>query len=225
MEKINKPIRKEYLPVVLYVEDLEHIIDAFRVGGNKIEVRTDEYSFSSVSELSDHYGVQQPKYLIISSSNPFVELDLRKSETSYYIAGGSKDAYEIAYKLDKILSARQRIPSWAYSTYFVFSFFFLGVMLGYWVKGAILPGLVWYGWAAYINLYKHSKIVLEKRNNKRGFFKRNSDTIILLLIGAVAGAVATAVLTSPIQKLMEKFSTSEPSVSVENPSKKIEKTK
>jgi hypothetical protein len=52
----------------------------------------------------------------------------------------------------------------------------------------------WYFWVGYIRFYSSATIKLERRNEKRSFWKRNSDQIIVAFIGAFIGAaIAVAV--------------------------------
>ena len=61
MEKIDQPISKEHLPVVLFIEDLEYLVESLSTNDNKVTLNTVDYRFTSVTELAKHFGHQLRK--------------------------------------------------------------------------------------------------------------------------------------------------------------------
>jgi hypothetical protein len=227
MEKIDKSLKKNYLPVVLYLEALEGIVDAFTVEGNKIEIRADDYSFDSITELSNHFKVNGPKSLEVKSLNPYGRLELNPLWAELYMGSSSIESAGIFYKIDRIMSSSERRPRIGYSYYSVWLLPLLS-----WIPN-ILPKsanehdiflifnvpFLWVVWVLFIRLKKHSTLILERFSNKQGFLKRNSDAIKLLLIGAILGCISTIAG----QIILEKMIPLKPTMSMDDKAPKPEK--
>jgi hypothetical protein len=60
MERKPRPNVKRCMPLVLWRNDLEEIVDILGARGGTVEIASSDYSFESVAELVGHCGVIHP---------------------------------------------------------------------------------------------------------------------------------------------------------------------
>lgn len=201
MKKINKPLLKEYLPVKIFLDDLELIEELFLKPKGNFRVEAEKFEFSSIEKLKQKYQNETITNLTISSKIPYVVIEFNKMWTKLYVGSNNNNDAGLFYKLDQIISCTTRNPSFLYSYYtlWIGSFFFIIVKLlskeiAYQTI-SILSNvfIVWLLWVIYIRLSKHSEIILSKRHDLQSFFMRNKDQIVVGAISAILGVVGTVV--------------------------------
>jgi hypothetical protein len=120
MEKIEKSITKSYLPVKVFLDDLEAIESTLKEFTENIVIKTDRYSFSNTDELITKYKNQNIKALEISSYNPYnIHIEFLPVWVKLYSGSDSTVATGLFYKLDSILSSTTRKPEFLYSYTFL----------------------------------------------------------------------------------------------------------
>jgi hypothetical protein len=60
MKRKPSPNRKRFGPLVLWRNDLEEIVAIVGARGGNVQIVASEYSFESVAELVEHFGVIHP---------------------------------------------------------------------------------------------------------------------------------------------------------------------
>lgn len=190
---------------------LEEIFEVLSEACKEVYIETDDFKFSSASELVNKYKLAPPSSLKISSSNPYCYVELNSLWAELYIGSSTNEESGIFYKINEILLRSQRRPKIAYSYYFVylvpncisFAFYFLAKD-AFSVTSLIAihsPVFAWSIWIIYIRLKKHTKIVLESSINKKNFFTRHADQIIL---GTIV-AIITTIVNFAGDGLVKKF--------------------
>jgi hypothetical protein len=187
MKKKPAPLTKSYMPIVLWRDDLEHIISAMASRGSTVEIEAGEYSFETVHELAEHSGVNHPlTTLTISGRQPYVNVDLDRTSARLYV-GADNNATGIFFEIDKVLAARQRRWPFLYSYWFMWLIIIGNAAWPIFVRNAfaveaplssIASGVAllgWMGWMNFIRLRRHTTIRLERRTASKPFLQRNKD--------------------------------------------------
>lgn len=202
MEKINKSLSKVFLPLVVYREDLEKLVDVLSATGNDVKINVDDYSYESISELIEHRGLQQYNSMEIQSRNPYCNIKLCPLSAELYVSGDdSCSSSGVFYQLDKILMSCLRKPSFAYSYYTIWAIN-IGFPVGWSFFESVINNnflldifyfipFVWVFYVLFIRLKKHSTITLVKQSEASNFFKRNKDQILLLIFGTIFGILVS----------------------------------
>src|SRR4051812_6476656 len=100
--KKEKTFRKEYSPVVLWLEDLQRIAEVLGSKGGSVEISTEDYRFDSVEDAAQHFGQRQQLQLNISTNKPFAQVEFARLWTKVYVSSGL-DSASLYYDLDEIL--------------------------------------------------------------------------------------------------------------------------
>lgn len=202
MEPVDKFVRRSFLPLVLFLEDLEEIERTLKKDAKSIEIKTEDYKFSSISELSQHYSQNhKPKELEISSHDPYVSLRCNKlwaeiSTTEY-------NQCELVFdKLVKELEKCRRRPYFAYSFWFtnflqIIAFGFslnaiLGVLIAYAFRAIVI---VWSLYVGYIRLRKTVEIIPVYKNSYESVFWPNLIKTVTKGVGSIAVMILVYCLT------------------------------
>ncbi|MBR0965043.1 hypothetical protein JQ554_14015 [Bradyrhizobium diazoefficiens] len=169
----------------------------------EVSISTADYEFKSLDELKEHVGAQATLFVLdIDTAKPFVSIDLTRMEARLYISAGPQAA-QLLLELDGILSRCQRPFPWAYRFWFVMllsalsfglNIFFLNGRpeLVAQIASLALSGLsLWPFWVGYVNVRRVCVIKMQRRSERRSFFERNQDQLIMLLVGALVGGLVT----------------------------------
>jgi|GEM_PF-4265298 hypothetical protein len=196
MKRINEPLLRKYSPIRVFVDQLEAIEELLLVEKSGYKIVSKSLEFSNVKELCKKYENESITDLKISSSSPYVTLELHKLWTRLYVGSNNNLGAGLFYKLDRIILTTTRKPSFLYSDYTLWVGY-----IGFFVFRLLLHGVIsqivlyfyclflaWTVWVFYIRLFKHSEIVLSKRHDVKGFLKRNGDQIIVNLVTATVSA-------------------------------------
>lgn len=205
MKKIEKSIIKNYLPVKVFLDDLEAIESALKEFAENIVIETDGYSFSSTDELITKYKNQSIRTLEISIYNPcYIHIEFSPLWVKLYSGSDSTSATGLFYKLDSILSSATRKPEFFYSyTFFILftviinaSSFFLPKELK--VVAIICNSIyiIWVCYFSYIRLMNSAKIIMTKRHDLKSFFQRNKDALIVNSFVGIVTIFVTLLLSN-----------------------------
>jgi hypothetical protein len=204
MEKIKKQKshRRSYGPLVLWLEDLTEIVTFLKENTKKVEISNEDYRFQSIDDLKEHFGSQTQFALAIDSTDPYVSIEFTHIGPRLYVAAGVQAAH-LFHEIDNMLSQRQRWFPWAYSFWFMMVFP-AAVFAGdyFLLRGrpetvaqilsqmtAVLS--LWGLWACYVRLFRECVIKLHRRADRKPFFERNQDQLIMLFLGVVLGGIVT----------------------------------
>lgn len=197
MKRINKPLSKEYLPVRIFLDELEQIEELLSIDKSGYKIEFENIEFMNVEELRKKYENKSITNLKITSITPYVNIELNKLWARLYVGSDNNSEAGLFYKLNNIVSASTRKPSFLYSYYTQWSGYIGFMILKLLSQGiayqifSILNYLVlaWALWVIYIRLSKHSEIILSKRHDIKSFLARTKDQIV---VGLFTGAICTA---------------------------------
>lgn len=203
MKRASKTLGKHLPPVVLYKEDLVSIAESLTQSDGIIEIRTNDYEYENIDQLIDNVA-DDFSGLSIKRRNPYISVDI-DSRSGVWVYASSDDLTSkgIFSDIVSILEPRVRrtnvvvgrvakVAGW------------LGAL-----GGGMLFGAGQYREALILFLLlpvdfmfmmaKHRSIInREHRANKKSFWARNADQIVVAIIGAFAGAVITILLMNII---------------------------
>ncbi|MVT66875.1 hypothetical protein GPL21_17385 [Bradyrhizobium pachyrhizi] len=204
--KRTKAFERSYLPMVLWSEDLDEIVSAFKEARNdrgEVVITTDDYQFESVDDLKEHFGSRTLTKLEIAATQPFGYVKFDMSWVKLYVSSGPKSAH-LFHEIDAILSRCQRKPKILYNGWFLTAAVLINLGYSYlpnpWLSaraGALLSTgvssivLVWTCWAWLHRAFRSAVIRLQHRKETKPFFERNKDQLVMLLIGALIGGMVT----------------------------------
>jgi hypothetical protein len=210
MKKVNKSISKEYLPIKIYIDDIEQIVAIFDENKLKYTIETEQYKYDSLSELIDSAQEKKIKSLEIKTYQPYITVEFQKMWAKLYVSSDETFTTGIFHKIDTIINKSKRLMPFIYSYYFVWIMNIVIAIEGILNKsGKLFPeyidttiSTVWLFWLArilYIRMVTHSSIQLIKKEHVTNFFQRKRDDLILSLLSAIVGAilgVAATILTT-----------------------------
>jgi hypothetical protein len=202
MKKIDKSISKDYLPVKLYLDDLESIEEILKEVSTSLSFETEDYKFDSIEELKTHFKRAQINELHVKSSTPYITMDFTRMWTRIYVSSSDISNAGVFYRLDQIISNRNRKLKWRYSFYFLWIVnILLWIINGVPFGPKLIPvnpylsisidtlAFMWLIWFFFIKFRRHSVIVLTHKNSEAPFLQRNKDNLILAIISALLGAI------------------------------------
>lgn len=168
MKAVDKYVRKSFYSLVLFLEDLEQIEKTLKENGaQSIEIRTEDYEFSSVAEFSQHYNTQSHKPKELEFSSYHFPIWLRFNKLFAEVSTTKYNKCELVYdKILKDLTKCQRKPAIIYS-FWVTNFFQLIAFLlplDIWLNSFFLYlfqaiVIMWSLYVGYIRLFKTSDII------------------------------------------------------------------
>jgi hypothetical protein len=222
MQKKNSSYFEKFMPVTLYLDDLEEIIGYLKNVADNIFIETDEYEYKSLDELLSNTDCETIYDLELASGDQKVNiltkitLNLETNRILLYRSDNEERLRGGFEKIKDVLKERERtylryllIP-WSVNAtliglgLFVMKFWFYlppfvsPIAIFIMLVGCI--GLVWY---LVREKNKYSIIVLKRRSNQISFWKRYKDQIWLLVIGAIVGSVVT-IITTYVSNLLSK---------------------
>jgi hypothetical protein len=195
MRRVDEPISKEYLPLRLFLDDLQEIENILKGPAQSVSIKVRGFEFDSIDEFSKNSGHRKITDLQITCSTPYVSLEFTRFSARLYVGSSDDTAAGLFHKLDQLLT-QSRIPFW-----FLHSYYFV------WVLNILLPlntavvsneptstsvSLVAGAWifrVLYVRLRRHSTVILSNRNERSTFLSRKKDDLILALISGIIGAL------------------------------------
>jgi len=214
LQKVKKALSKNYPILRLYKSDVEKIFNLFKDYCKTAEIVADGFKLDDFSELSK-LNKQEIVGLTITAHDPLFFAEFSSYSAKIFLS--DQDNLEqrgLADKIGEILSQRKsplrfltylwmNIPFFA-----VFAFYLLYLLprikdtKAQWIilLGIILFYILLYICGMIIDTKKHSIIYLYDPS-AFGFFKRNKDNILLVLLGAVAGGFITFIVTWILTKI------------------------
>lgn len=205
MERLDTPITRSYLPIVLYLDDLTEIIRAFPDPDPRIEISTVEYRFESIDELRDKHPSERLVTLSIKCSDPYVTLELSRFDATLYVGSSQAAPAGVFWKIDAVLRRAQRRFAWIYSwpgsigIWVLFGLAFMPAFRFHVAAGLAVVALwaCWGIWSFRVTLRFHSLVILRPKTSKgmRGFIARNKDQLLVAVIAALLGLIAGVIGT------------------------------
>jgi hypothetical protein len=212
-------------PVVVTLDDLNAIVAI--LAGGKIDLSNESYKFDTIDEAKEQFGSSPTCFFKISSYNPSASIDFDKVSAMLWVSG-SPTARQLFHELDDVLMRCERKPRILYTSWmllisnvplvgsFAWPLFYAGTPITSTIQiisitlQAVLLAL--FIWGQYIALKRHSVILFQRRQERKTFFARNRDAILLTVITSIiSGAIGYG-----FAKMKEGWSSSAP-VSISAP--------
>ncbi len=211
MKKLNRYLDRSFLPVKLFIDDLELIEETLKTFSDNFIIETDEYSFESVKELQNNLKQQSLRRLSISTENPSVSISFRESFASLRVRSlpDNLNSDGLFSRLEEIICKREKGHKWIYSIVSYWIACLISVLISLSLPGKTFPVIFLWGLIAictllyftllYINVKRHSIIWLTYSHDQKPFWKRNKDQLILAtvsaLLGCLSGIIGTLIVT------------------------------
>lgn len=202
MKKINKNYhRSEFTNTMLYRDDIEYIIEMIKLPD--VVISYEDHEYSSLDQLIVYKGTEPSQLLLFArtenNSNAVrVAIDKKRVVVSGF---GSESEKLNALEISKYVEGKVNIWHMLFSFKYIFVIALtslLTVLLfaeGYippnqWpvLSQVVISILVVLAFLSLLFNYTRGYLTLKKKH-EYGFFKRNKDKIIMLLIGTVIGTI------------------------------------
>lgn len=193
MEKIPHSYSEKLKPVVLYLDDIQIIVDVFKEASENIEIVSSNYKFNDVDELKE-LKREYINELTIHVNSPHISFDIRNSDGMLYSSSGGVTERGVIQTIKTYIKLSNKHFSFFYSLIYPLIIFYTGVILfiiydtGYYFNISIILmvlGSILYLTNYYNNFYRKSYVYLCDRIDKPNFFKRKKDEVILASLSAL----------------------------------------
>ena len=197
--------------ILLFRDDLEDIIERMRLHSLEPKIEDPSSLYDTLDELQRLKGNKPSKVSISATThNPYtdIEVTVEKNGHAWISANGSSELRSFAYELKDFLTKNVH---WYHK--FLNSWIWTGIVYGSLVA---LQGANKHEWLAqlFVVLLFVSLLLLGlslvfnqlsygirlTRRHEGGFFTRNRDQILLVLLGSAIGAIATVLLQLFLRK-------------------------
>ncbi len=214
MKKNTKSYRKtSTIPLIFFKDDLEELEHILNKENLAYSIESKEYIFDNISELIKQSNEMKIVDIKIRINNPYIIINLFKNYTEIYASDISDiQTSGIVYNVEALFKKSSRKPIFIYSykysipiiiLFILFTNQLININLNKWIVLGILiiEIFIWF-WIIYgifIKLKNVVKIIPYNRIEKKGFYEKNKDQIILgigtSIFGAIAGGIITYFLT------------------------------
>jgi len=197
-----KGFNSEHLKnVVLYLDDLERIVEVFKEVTDKVDITLDSYALDNLSEIET---LDEEFFNSVSIYGIDRSLVLSIDKSKVYLAEyeGSLETRGFFEKVKKILNERRRKFSWLFHSFWIIPILvFLSIFLIIFSNQhnnillkiigilIIIFVIIWPG--QLIGVFYRNKIYTSRKSELSSFWKRKKDDIILAIISALIGGVIT----------------------------------
>jgi len=208
MRKLKKPIYKELPPVKVFLDEVRNIHSILVNHCRDVRIETDRYEISDIDKLKD-IGTEQIHELEFKANSPYVSIHLERNGARIYIDEDSTINRGILSEIEEALSMCQpkvaRFISSAWFTPFILGLVFWGLIITFikffdglmvWVVCSLLAVIYIYlnVYGFRLSMYRYSTIVLSERRERKNFFTRNRDQIVVNLLVAIVAAALTLLI-------------------------------
>lgn len=199
MKRIPGKLQAQFVPTRLYKDDVQRLHDLFFEYGGDVELQSGQFQLESVSELTpENLSSEYIRELRIETRTRPARLVLTPSSTVFQVDADDMLARGFHKMAVKLLTSRQgpfnALPLASFLA-FVVGVLVVANLDGPWryVAGVAFGIIGAYGVFGYLHAtkYRHSTIVLTDRLHSPGFFKRNKDALVLVLVTVALTALAT----------------------------------
>lgn len=201
MKRSNTHLGKHIPPVCLYQEDLSAISAALAQDDGKLAIETDEFEYDSLDELLSNLG-DPLNGLSLKRKAPYISVDF-DSRGGVWLYASNDDLVSrgIFAEIQELLVSKRR-QSYFMLRRIVDASSWVGaagigafLVAGHW-REAMLSSLLPLLSIAFIFVKPRSIINRTSRAQRKNFWQRNSDQIVVALISAVAGSILTLAATA-----------------------------
>lgn len=198
MKKLKHGYIEDFKPVVLYLDDLEKIVEILKELSDRIRIFTDEYELDSLDELQK-IGQETLNTLIIEVggskvSFPDISLNFKPDGISFRVDEDTASTTGVLEKTKEFLNGHKRKLYFLAMLFYWFCFIPIGLSIGFLlgspftfiraliVFAIVLFSLICLRWSYEAVNKKWSVIHLKRRVDSPSFWKRNKDKITIAII-------------------------------------------
>lgn len=198
--RVEKSYRRSFTPLVLWLEDVEDIYGLLEANSESVEISDDDYVFKSLQAAKEHFGTEPVYKLKFTTSRPYAVFEGDRFSASWYVGASDKSA-KLYYEVGDRLAARQRWPRPLFRWYANLVLPFLVVVVGStydsgtkfsWSVAAAMAAqvilLLLMLHAAFIGSRRTLVVHFVRRSEKKGFFARNKDQLLMFVITSLVSA-------------------------------------
>ncbi len=204
MQKIRSSISKKLPPLELYEDEIRELYDFLSaLCKEPVVTQTCGYRLDSLDEIAN-LPKKKTNSLSFSCRQPYIEIRLTEVNGDIYIGSGDIEAEGIASRIESILFQGKVSIPFLPDTMWLSFLIYVPLAAGFFLADRILiiAGvlliflfIVWSVWEYRFKTQRYNTIIFSLRKNTPGFWHRNKDQIIMLLIGSVIGALVTLLVS------------------------------
>lgn len=202
MKPVRDSISRSLPPIKIYQDELSELyFFLMETCSEDITIQTCGYELDTIDDVSN-LPTGETNEIHFHCDQPYISIDLTPYSASIYCSDTSIEAEGIVSKISQILFKGKRklldMPWWL--SILVGIPIVIGILASNWpliIFGIILmaSGLTIVSWEERLKTKMYSTIVFNTRKESPGFWARNKDKIILLIIGSFIGALFTMFFT------------------------------
>lgn len=207
MKKDGDQRFEDFPPTNLYLDDILELIDFIESVGENIEIKIGEYSLDNKEEIFtfiDNHPKDRFPEICIKSYSPYISIELRTYKIFAYISEDTAEQQGVVAKLRGIVSQRQKK---FFKFYTGLPLYVLGAMLGIFLSTEnpalilipLIIGLICI--SPVVNFQQKNSVVIRtyKKGERKSFFVRNKDQIVLSIFSALLGGAAALLIAKYTQ--------------------------
>lgn len=223
MEKLDKPLTKNYGPLVMWAGNLDDLLSVLKDCTDVVFV-ADDTKFDSIEEFVKESKGHNPSIVKISTRDPYLRLDLNPGWARIYVSSSKMLPSGLFHKIDAILSRCERKPRFFFQYVWPVGILALSPIIfdslqlklnGY----LVFAGLIfsWAIYASFVQLWRFTIVQPFYREERPGFVRRNRDAIVIAIISALLGAVGGAVAIKVVDKVWPETTSEKSSSKLPSP--------
>jgi hypothetical protein len=211
MRKKNSPSQSSTSPSVkLTRDDVEEILEILTGVCKRIEIEDDKFEYDSLDEL-EQKGGKKIERLILSGVSPYISLKVREDGfRTKLFASGDDSALAPYLKIKGILERRKRkllhflfsipigIILWCIFSLAIFLILgFSPIPVAEWVKVCCMyfVGFIFGALHYFTNVGRFTLVTLNRKNERKSFWARNKEKLLLTLLTIALTAILTFIVT------------------------------
>jgi len=210
MKKIKKFLRIDFGLTKLFFDDLEEIINILKEASEKIDINTEDFQIESMEEFGE-LDKEDLNILRVETFNPWIVLDIQPRESYIYAGEDTLITRGVLDKIKSIFRRRRYKFSWLASEFIskISSPLIILLLFDYLIldkKAIFMILVIIFSSLSIVNTIfifsLKNRITLAKKSDKKSFWRRKKDDIILAIISALIGSVIGAIVTLIITKIL-----------------------
>ncbi|MGZ5050910.1 MAG: hypothetical protein ACXWF8_01725 [Methylobacter sp.] len=199
MEYIGNKTIEDFPSTTLFFNDLKDIVNIFFGACKEVEIECGDYKITDaheLEELANKFPNGRFEDIYIRGYHPHVTLELRTFRIEAYISESTNEQHGIISRVrDVILKGKKRKVDWighVFTAVLLLASFYLTkskqpIMATTLLIESLLSIPVGVNYAMRNNVIVYTEL----RSNKKSFFERNKDELLINLIVAIGTAVLT----------------------------------
>ncbi len=205
MEQIRDSVSKSLPPLVIYLDELRELASFLDETCGTLVIETCGYRLNSIDEVSE-LPLRIGHVLEIKGTDPYLTVRLTRFGGDIYVSGGDTQSEGVAAAIERILlTGKVRLPLLPLWASMLSGMPLVIAAPSKHMPTIVLAGIVtfilfvWTMYGGYLTVRRHNTLVFKPKKDCPGFWERNKDKIILLVIGAVLGSLLTLLINTLVK--------------------------